>query len=225
MSELLLPSFVGQPELDKVYHCDALTLLQALPDKSVDCLIADLPYAVGKAEWDYYFPTNWISEGWRVTDRMLIMPGNLNLISAAQYLGRYYETIVMHIVNGMTRAGLGFANWFPVIAAGEWGYKPRPNHFSFAISLNEEVNHPSPKPYIAMKKLIQYYTDFGDVVLDPFAGSGTTLVAAKRLGRRFIGGDLELKYVDVARRRLAEPYTPDMFVQAQRAQAQQASLL
>ena len=50
----------------------------------------------------------------------------------------------------------------------------------------------------------------GGIVLDPFIGSGTTALAARRIGRNFIGCDLSPEYVAIARARLAQPYTPPM---------------
>jgi DNA modification methylase len=54
-----------------------------------------------------------------------------------------------------------------------------------------------------MESLLRDFTDPGDLILDPFAGSGTTGVAAIRLGRRFVGWERDAKYHDVATRRLA----------------------
>ncbi len=64
------------------------------------------------------------------------------------------------------------------------------------------VNHPAPFPIELPRRLIDLYTYRGDVVLDPFLGSGTTVVAAERTERRGIGFDLDPEYVDVARKRV-----------------------
>src|SRR5690606_14987094 len=70
----------------------------------------------------------------------------------------------------------------------------------------------APFPVELPEQLIRLYTFAGDLVLDPFMGSGSTLVAAARLGRRYVGYDLDERYVDIARRRvtdaLAEPPAP-----------------
>ena len=63
-------------------------------------------------------------------------------------------------------------------------------------------DHPCPKPEALMEKLIRDFTDPGDLILDPFSGSGTTGVAAIRLGRRFIGWERDLKYHAIALKRL-----------------------
>ena len=66
------------------------------------------------------------------------------------------------------------------------------------------VGHPAPFPVELPEQLIRLYTYDGDLVLDPFMGSGSALVAAARLGRRYVGYDLDPDYVDIARRRVAE---------------------
>jgi site-specific DNA-methyltransferase (adenine-specific) len=52
---------------------------------------------------------------------------------------------------------------------------------------SERSGYPTQKPILLLERIIEISTDVNDVVLDPFCGSGTTLVAAKLLGRRFIG--------------------------------------
>jgi site-specific DNA-methyltransferase (adenine-specific) len=66
------------------------------------------------------------------------------------------------------------------------------------------VGHPAPFPVELPEQLIRLYTFEGDLVLDPFMGSGSALVAAARLGRRYVGYDTDGGYVDIARRRVAE---------------------
>lgn len=63
--------------------------------------------------------------------------------------------------------------------------------------------HPTQKPVALMEALIRDFTDPGDLILDPFAGSGTTGVAAIRLGRRFIGWEKDERYFKIAQKRLA----------------------
>lgn len=66
------------------------------------------------------------------------------------------------------------------------------------------VGHPAPFPVELPEKLIQLYTFKDDLVLDPFMGSGSSLVAAARQDRRFVGYDLDPSYVEIARGRVAE---------------------
>jgi len=65
------------------------------------------------------------------------------------------------------------------------------------------VGHPAPFPVELPERLVHLYTYKDDLVLDPFMGSGTTLVAAAKLGRRYVGCDLDPDYVAIARERVA----------------------
>jgi len=68
--------------------------------------------------------------------------------------------------------------------------------------------HDTQKPVDLFRYLIRTYTRPGELVFDPCVGSGTTAIAAREEGRRFIVGDSSSEYVQVARDRLAMPYTP-----------------
>lgn len=68
----------------------------------------------------------------------------------------------------------------------------------------EYVGHPTQKPLFLCSQLVRAFTDVGELVVDPFCGSGSSLVAAKLLGRRIAGCDLEAKYVSMTRQRLAD---------------------
>lgn len=62
--------------------------------------------------------------------------------------------------------------------------------------------HPTTKPLSLMRELVEDFTDEGDTILDPFAGSGTTGIACNQLGRNFIGWERDANYYAIATRRL-----------------------
>ena len=68
----------------------------------------------------------------------------------------------------------------------------------------EQVGHPVPKPVGLYRRLVESLSPGGGTVLDPFMGSGTTLRAAKDLGRRAIGIEIEERYCEIAVKRLAQ---------------------
>jgi site-specific DNA-methyltransferase (adenine-specific) len=68
----------------------------------------------------------------------------------------------------------------------------------------EKNGHPAVYPIALAKDHVASWSNPGDVVLDPFAGSGTTLKAAKELGRRFVGIEINPEYVEICHRRLAQ---------------------
>jgi site-specific DNA-methyltransferase (adenine-specific) len=69
-------------------------------------------------------------------------------------------------------------------------------------------NHPCQLPIHSLERIILMSTDEGDVVLDPFMGTGTTAIAAKRLGRHFMGFEMSQEYIDAANNKLAAEITP-----------------
>jgi len=70
--------------------------------------------------------------------------------------------------------------------------------------LNRTLEHPSQKPEKLMKRIILASSNKGDVILDPFIGSGTTVVACENLKRKWIGIEKEEKYCEVTKKRLKE---------------------
>lgn len=79
------------------------------------------------------------------------------------------------------------------------------------MSENENgIDHPAIYPVSLASSLIEMVSKPGDVVLDPFCGSGTTLLAARHLKRSYIGFDVNQKFVDLSLSRLASgEYEPD----------------
>jgi len=63
-------------------------------------------------------------------------------------------------------------------------------------------NHPCQLPETILERLILMTTDEGDIILDPFNGTGTTVIAAKRLGRKFVGIEIDKEYVAIAEEKL-----------------------
>ena len=77
----------------------------------------------------------------------------------------------------------------------------------------ERVGHPTQKPVGVMEWCINHLPKNAETILDPFMGSGTTGVACAKLGRKFVGIELEERYFDIACERISKAYDqPDMFV-------------
>lgn len=106
------------------------------------------------------------------------------------------------------RPGMGYESIVICHAPGasHWNGGGRHGVFTFGKQPDGRLKsqpHPTTKPDPLMECLVQLFSDHGESVLDPFAGSGSTGVAAIRLGRRFIGWEKDPKYHEIAVRRLS----------------------
>ena len=75
----------------------------------------------------------------------------------------------------------------------------------------ERQPHPTQKPSAVMERIIKASSNKGDIVLDPFVGSGTTCVVANALERKWIGIDTNPEYIKMSEKRVSNTYTPDSF--------------
>jgi site-specific DNA-methyltransferase (adenine-specific) len=94
--------------------------------------------------------------------------------------------------------------------------------WSIAATNGERAGHPTQKPVDLMKWCLGFLPD-ERTILDPFMGSGTTGVAAVKLGRKFIGIEIEPKYFDIACRRISDALKqPDLFIAPPKPAKQEA---
>ena len=89
-----------------------------------------------------------------------------------------------------------------------WNGGGRAAVWTHGVTRTARPDHPCPKPEPLMRELLGLFTDPDDVVLDPFAGSGTTLVSAARLGRQAIGIEADERFCEVAATRLQQRALP-----------------
>jgi DNA modification methylase len=96
--------------------------------------------------------------------------------------------------------------WEPIVFIGHFDRASRPTDlFEHDTSFQKEADgHPCPKPLGLFLDIIGRYTSIDDTVRDPFMGSGTTLRAAKDLGRKAIGIEIEERYCEIAAKRMAQ---------------------
>jgi len=189
--------------LNKVTCGDCLELMANLPDGCVDLVVTDPPYGIGKAEWDTKFPTEWYREAKRIASTVCIITGSYNPKDSIPLVGDdFIDVIAARNMNGMTFTKSGFGNWLACVIAGK-PIKRGITCFDFVIK-GIKMNHPSPKPIDYMLRLINRISEPNNIILDPFAGSGTTLVAAKEYGRQFIGFEISPEYCKIAEERLSQ---------------------
>lgn len=192
-----------------LYLGDALEVMPTL--EKVDAVVTDPPYGINiannpvrqkhdRSDWDKSAPSkNTIDLLRDISNEQIIWGGN------------YFEL----------PPSRGFLIWD----------KKQPENFSLAMCeqawwskdtnakvftksvLSYSKEHPTQKPVALMEWCISHLPKDTETILDPFMGSGTTGVACAKLGRKFIGIELEEKYFDIACKRIEEAYKqPDLFV-------------
>jgi site-specific DNA-methyltransferase (adenine-specific) len=113
--------------------------------------------------------------------------------------------------------GAGYARWNSGGKRGVYTHLTNPP--------NRDGEHPTEKPLALMSELLLDFTMHGQRIADPFMGSGTTGVAAVKLGRKFVGIEIEPHYFDIARRRIQVALdAPDIFIPRPKPAKQEAFL-
>jgi DNA modification methylase len=124
----------------------------------------------------------------------------------------------------------GFQSWQPILVWGKCpfltnGLGGRSDTVVKRFLRDDPVDHPCPKPLGFMRWLVNRVSLPKETILDPFMGSGTTGVAAVKLGRRFIGIEIEPKYFEIACWRISEALKqPDLFIERPKPAKQEAFL-
>ena len=197
-----------------LYCGDALALLPALRlGTSVTLTFTDPPYNAGKAYDGYHDQRSpaeyraWCASWFRQVPRPLVFtPGTRNLALWFE-IERPDWVACWHKANQNSRNACGGANaWEPLLVYGRACLPV--DAWSITIRSAQQVTgpHPVPKDEKAWLRILADLlgADTRAVVLDPFAGSGTTLIAAKRLGVRAIGIEQSAAYCEIAARRCSQ---------------------
>lgn len=204
----------------QVIQGDCKAVLQTLPNESVDFVLTDPPYLVRYKDRLGRSIANDDNSGSVLsafTDLYRVLKPNTFCVSFYGWnsVAMFFEAwkragfaAVGHIVWHKGYASRrGFLNarheQAYVLVKGYPGKPAQPLDDVQPWEYSGNVVHPTEKAVSVLQPLIRSFSRPGDLVLDPFSGSGSTLVAAALSGRRYFGIDLETKYVELARRRVA----------------------
>ena len=218
-----------------LYLGDCRDVLPTLP--RVDAVVTDPPYGIG-FEYEGYEDSlenllhlidGFVPVCRQIANRVIVTPGvsNLQRYPAADWTAAWtWETTATY---GM----LGFSQWQPILYYGKdidgFGsvngvIKSDVIHFtggSAKIKHEDGGSHTCPKPIGFVERLLNRFSCEAETILDPFMGSGTTGVACAKLGRKFIGIEIEPKYFDIACRRIEEAWKqPRLFEEPKRKPVQ-----
>ena len=249
--------------LNRVFCEDALTGLARIPDGSVDLILTDPPYNLGKdygnasdqqsVEAYLAWTEQWIAAvlpklkangslyiflTWRFAPEIFVMlkkrmtmmneiiwdrrvpsmGGSVRSFSSVHdtigfFVNRkdyYFDLDAVRIPydaetkKARSRSIFVGAKWLEV------GYNPKDVWSVSRLHREhpERADHPTQKPLEIIERMVKASCPPGGVVLDPFMGSGTTAIAAKRLGRQFTGFELNPVYCEIIHARLAAPEVP-----------------
>ena len=197
-----------QDDYCTIYHGDCRDILPLLDP--VDLVLTDPPYNVGVSYGQHDDDMNqdtlkkWI-ESWfipclDIADTVLINdPVNMLIYGN---LAQWKWLLCWYKPAAMGRSPVGFMNWEPVMMWGKGGKTGNDVVKAPIISDSSITAHPCPKPLAWGTGFISLFST-AETILDPFMGSGTTLVAAKDLQRQAIGIEIDEKYCEIAADRLA----------------------
>lgn len=135
---------------------------------------------------------------------------------------RYARTQIWRKTDGAPqftgdRPGMGYESIVTCWAGtGRMSWNGGGKHGIYEHATVKSGGHQTQKPEQLMVELVSLFTNPGDIVLDPFAGTGTTMVAAKRIGRKSIGIEKQERYCEIAARRLSQGALTAMFLEDER---------
>ena len=199
--------------INKVIQGDCIEVMKQLPDKCIDLVLADPPYGMefrsnyrhkkhDKIEGDERYPIEVLDELFRLAKRAVYVFCRWdNLVELPKP-----KSVLAWVKNNWSMGDLKHEHgrqWESIC------FYPQEEH-EFITRIPDVIKekrtgnnfHPTEKPVDLMTKILM--ANVGDVVLDPFCGSGSTLVAAKQLGRNYIGIEISERYCSIARERLRQ---------------------
>lgn len=187
-----------------LYLGDCLEVMAELETNSVDAVITDPPYGLHYRdnEWDRDIPA-WIDIARKLSEVVLFTTAPTTQWDYPRpdwVCDWHRRAAASRSVSG------GFNHWSPILVYGNVKFPVDYYETAFGKTINENrgIEHPSPKPVELYKWMIKNSTDEGATILDPFMGSGTTLVAAVQLGRKAIGIEIDETYYEIAKKRIRQ---------------------
>lgn len=200
--------------LNTVIHGDCLEIMQAIPDKSIDLVLTDPPYGINisgqretftkklKHKRKYHEELNWdksspdkeyFEQIFRISKNQIIFGGNyfidkINTISKGWIFWDKGQNI-----ENFSDGELIFTSYAKPL---------RRIVINRVELLKDNTYHPTQKPLKLLTWIIDKYSSENDTILDPFAGSGTTAIAALKCKRNYILIEKEQKYIDIINKRI-----------------------
>lgn len=170
---------------------------ELLTDKAA-LAFADPPYGANVEGYDdskFYWQHDYLINS---ADIVVVTPGIVSIFELARCTAMPYRwSLAAWITNGMTRGAVGFGNWmYAAVFSNGSVFRQTQDFSKVAISNAEsaDTDHPTRKPTEYVQWIVETFSKPKQLVIDPFLGSGQTLMVCEASGRRCIGGELNPKF-------------------------------
>ncbi len=192
-------------ELNKIHNVDCLEFMKTLPDKCIDLIVTDPPYGLDEKlfqggsknanwamvkykgqKWDKIPSDEIFKEMFRVSKNQIIFGGNYFNLPPTRGI----------ICWDKKQYAPNFSQWEMA-----WTSFDKPAKI-YAHSFMFEKEHPTQKPVELMAWIVKNWATEEEIILDPFAGGGSTLIACKMLKRNYIGCEISKEYCNIAEARI-----------------------
>ena len=217
--------------MNQIVQGDCLEVLKGFPDNSIDLVLTDPPFKVsqmygGGVDADNLINVSSILQVFPQISRILkpsrffvsfydnrILPFLFHTVRGTDLV--YRKSIYLYRRWGNANRWLGWMQCTDPICFFVKGHsesftpnkmKGKVHHDTYVKSRPESINtgHPAQKPLDILRDIITWCSEKGEIVLDPYAGSGVTCIASKQLDRHFIGIDISLEFCEMSRKLLSK---------------------
>lgn len=204
--------------INTIQNIDCLEGFKKIPDRSIDLVLTDPPYGLNKQgiknDHDLSLFYSILPESHRV------LKDNSFFITffSTKFLPyifknnpfQYYWNFVLYCPNGRVMSPIGFTKYMSCVVFRKGNPKMVKRSKDIFVDTPGKmvepdegfINHPTPKPKTFIKEILNMFSKEGDIVLDPFIGSGSTAVACKILKRNYIGFDINNDYCKLSENRI-----------------------
>jgi DNA modification methylase len=168
--------------INTIQNIDCLEGFKKIPDRSIDLVLTDPPYGLNK--------------------QGIKNDHDLSL----------FWNFVLYCPNGRVMSPIGFTKYMSCVVFKKGNPKMVKRSKDIFVDTPGKmvepdegfINHPTPKPKTFIKEILNMFSKEGDIVLDPFIGSGSTAVACKILKRNYIGFDINNDYCKLSENRISK---------------------
>jgi len=203
----------------EIYHGDCREVLPTI--EQAGAVITDPPFGIswGRATWEDSLEQYPVLMHWLVSECNRLVPNGWCFVFQAmpnvalfhQWFPEGWRIYAACKNFAQIRPTGIWHSWDPVVFWGN-GQTPREkeavnrDYFvgNVAGVFGDGIDHPCPKPLDTMQHIVSIASSSGSLIVEPFCGSGSTLWAAKQLGRKAIGIEIEEKYCEIAAKRLSQ---------------------